>query len=102
VGTPGPTIYRGYTESIRAKALADTNPTATTILASIGDRPGLFKDLTVNAPASRRCGEQIRRTRRLMTFPAVLTFTMAGPPKGIHTARTGVNDTEALLRTAVN
>jgi len=45
-------IDRAKQEAFVNKVLGDTSATMTTILASIGDRLGLFKDLAVNGPAT--------------------------------------------------
>jgi hypothetical protein len=46
------TIDQTRAEEFTGKVLADTAGTATTVLASIGDRLGLFKDLAAAGPAT--------------------------------------------------
>src|SRR6476620_2302354 len=55
-------------EAFIGKVLGDTSATMTTILASIGDRLGLFKDLAANGPTTssefaKRTGVQERYAR---------------------------------------
>src|SRR5438093_3421365 len=50
----------GKQEAFVGKAMADLSATMVTILASIGDRLGLFKDLAAQGPASS--GELAART----------------------------------------
>jgi len=45
-------INQAKQEAFVNKVLGDTSATMTTILASIGDRLGLFKDLAANGPAT--------------------------------------------------
>ena len=49
--TTQPTIDQAKTEAFLGKVLSDTSGMTTTILASIGDRLGLFKQLA-NGPAT--------------------------------------------------
>ena len=60
MGTPQPAIHQAKQEAFVQKVLSDTSATMTTILASIGDRLGLFKDLAANGPATS--AEVARRT----------------------------------------
>jgi SAM-dependent methyltransferase len=53
-------IDQAKTEAFVGKVLSDTSATLTTILASIGDRLGLFKDLAANGSATS--DELARRT----------------------------------------
>src|SRR5467141_54924 len=48
----GQPIDQAKQEAFVNKVLGDTSATMTTILASIGDRLGLFKDLAANGPAT--------------------------------------------------
>jgi SAM-dependent methyltransferase len=52
MATPQTTIDQAKQEAFVHKVLGDTSATMTTLLASIGDRLGLFKDLAVNGPAT--------------------------------------------------
>jgi 2-polyprenyl-3-methyl-5-hydroxy-6-metoxy-1,4-benzoquinol methylase len=54
------TIDQTKQEAFVRKVLGDTSATMTTLLASIGDRLGLFKDLAANGPGSS--AEVARRT----------------------------------------
>jgi SAM-dependent methyltransferase len=61
-------IDQAKQEAFVNKVLGDTSATMTTILASIGDRLGLFKDLAANGPATsaeiaRRTGTNERYVR---------------------------------------
>ena len=60
MATPQTTIDQGKQEAFVQKVLGDTSATMTTLLASIGDRLGLFKDLAANGPATS--AEVARRT----------------------------------------
>src|SRR5947207_15228485 len=46
--SPQPSLDQSKQETFVGKVLADTSGTMTTVLASIGDRLGLFKDLSLN------------------------------------------------------
>jgi SAM-dependent methyltransferase len=61
MATAQPTLDPAKQEAFVHKILGDTSATMTTILASIGDRLGLFKDLTANGPATS--SELAQRTR---------------------------------------
>src|SRR5215475_35187 len=50
--TPQTTIHQAKQEAFVHKVLGDTSATMTTLLASIGDRLGLFKDLAANGPGT--------------------------------------------------
>jgi len=52
MATPQTTIDQAKQEAFVHKVLGDTSATMATLLASIGDRLGLFKDLAVNGPAT--------------------------------------------------
>jgi len=52
MATPQTMIDQAKQEAFVHKVLGDTSATMTTLLASIGDRLGLFKDLAVNGPAT--------------------------------------------------
>lgn len=58
--TPQTTIHQAKQEAFVQKVLGDTSATMTTLLASIGDRLGLFKDLAANGPGTS--AEVARRT----------------------------------------
>jgi len=58
--TPQPIINQTKQEAFAQKVLGDTSGTMTTLLASIGDRLGLFKDLAANGPCTS--AEVARRT----------------------------------------
>ena len=62
------TIDQAKQEAFVHKVLGDTSATMTTILASTGDRLGLFKDLAANGPGTsaeiaRRTGANDRYVR---------------------------------------
>ena len=66
--TPQTTIHQAKQEAFVQKILGDTSATMTTLLASIGDRLGLFKDLAANGPGisaevARRTGTNERYVR---------------------------------------
>ena len=68
MATPQTTI--GQSKQEAHKVLGDTSATMTTLLASIGDRLGLFKDLAANGPGTsaelaRRTGTNERYVREL-------------------------------------
>ena len=68
MATPHLTIDQAKQEAFVHKVLGDTSATMTTILASIGDRLGLFKDLAANGAATsvemaRRTGTNERYVR---------------------------------------
>ena len=50
--SPQPSLDQSKQETFIGKVLADTSGTMTTVLASIGDRLGLFKDLSVNGAST--------------------------------------------------
>jgi SAM-dependent methyltransferase len=50
--TPQPTIDQSKQEAFVQKVFEDTSAAMTTLLASIGDRLGLFKDLAANGPGT--------------------------------------------------
>src|SRR5713101_1615111 len=50
--SPQPSINQSSQEAFAGKVLGDTGATLTTILASIGDRLGLFKDLAAHGPSN--------------------------------------------------
>src|SRR5260370_33705750 len=52
MATPLTTINQAKQEAFVQKVLGDTSATMTTLLCSIGDRLGLFKDLAANGPAA--------------------------------------------------
>jgi len=65
---PQPKVDHAKQEAFVGKVLGDTSATMTTILATIGDRLGLFKDLAANGPAAsndlaKRTGIQERYAR---------------------------------------
>ena len=60
MATPQSTINPAKQEAFVNKVLGDTSATMTTLLASIGDRLGLFKDLAANGPGTS--AELARRT----------------------------------------
>jgi len=60
MATAQPTIDQAKQEAFVHKVLGDTSATMTTLLASMGDRLGLFKDLAANGPATS--AEVARRT----------------------------------------
>jgi SAM-dependent methyltransferase len=60
MATPHTTIDQAKQDSFVQKAFGDTSATMTTLLASIGDRLGLFKDLAAKGPATS--AELARRT----------------------------------------
>jgi hypothetical protein len=60
MATPQITIDQAKQEAFVHKVLGDTSATMTTLLASIGDRLGLFKDLAANGPGTS--AELARRT----------------------------------------
>jgi SAM-dependent methyltransferase len=60
MATPQTTIDETKQEAFVQKVLGDTSATMTTLLASIGDRLGLFKDLAANGPGTSE--EVARRT----------------------------------------
>src|SRR5215468_2139908 len=61
MATAQPTLDPAKQEAFVHKILGDTSATMTTILASIGDRLGLFKDLAANGSATS--SELAQRTR---------------------------------------
>ena len=61
MATAQPTLDPAKQEAFVHKVLGDTSATMTTILASIGDRLGLFKDLAAKGPATS--SELAQRTR---------------------------------------
>jgi 2-polyprenyl-3-methyl-5-hydroxy-6-metoxy-1,4-benzoquinol methylase len=68
MATPEPAINQAKQQAFVQKVLGDTSATMTTILASIGDRLGLFKDLAANGPTTsvelaRRTGTNERYVR---------------------------------------
>jgi SAM-dependent methyltransferase len=68
MATPQTSIDRTKQEAFVHKVLGDTSATMTTLLASIGDRLGLFKDLAANGPGTsaevaRRTGSNERYVR---------------------------------------
>jgi hypothetical protein len=52
MSAPQPTINPAKQEAFVHKVLGDTSATMTTVLASIGGRLGLFKDLAANGPTT--------------------------------------------------
>src|SRR5262249_41364887 len=52
VETSSPTIDQARAEAFVGKVFGDTVSTGLTVLASIGDRLGLFKDLAAHGPAT--------------------------------------------------
>jgi SAM-dependent methyltransferase len=60
MATPQTAIDQTKQEAFVQKVLEDTSATMTTLLASIGDRLGLFKDLAANGPGTSE--EVARRT----------------------------------------
>ena len=60
MATPQTTIHQAKQEAFVHKVLGDTSATMSTLLASIGDRLGLFKDLAANGPGTS--AELARRT----------------------------------------
>jgi SAM-dependent methyltransferase len=60
MATPQTAIDQTKQEAFVQKVLGDTSATMTTLLASIGDRLGLFKDLAANGPGTSE--EVARRT----------------------------------------
>ena len=68
MATLQPTIDQAKQEAFVHKVLGDTSAAMTTLLASIGDRLGLFKDLAANGPGTsaelaRRSGTKERYVR---------------------------------------
>src|SRR4051812_15148599 len=66
--SPQLSVDQSKQEAFIGKVLADTSATMTTVLASIGDRLGLFKDLSLNgastsAELATRTGIQERYAR---------------------------------------
>jgi SAM-dependent methyltransferase len=60
MATPQTTVDQAKRDAFVQKAFGDTSATMTTLLASIGDRLGLFKDLAANGPGTS--AELARRT----------------------------------------
>ena len=52
MATPHTAINQTKQEAFVQKVLGDTSATMTILLASIGDRLGLFKDLAANGPGT--------------------------------------------------
>ena len=50
--TTRPAIDQAQVEAFTSRVLGDTSATTTTVLAAIGDRLGLFKDLAAHGPAT--------------------------------------------------
>lgn len=65
--TTQPTIDQAKTEAFLGKVLSDTSGMTTTILASIGDRLGLFTNLAHGPATSTEFGEPCRDQRTLRT-----------------------------------
>jgi len=90
-------IDQAKQEAFVNKVLGDTSATMTTILASIGDRLGLFKDLATKGPATsaevaRRTGTNERYVREWLGGmvaagyveydPAIRRFTLPAERSG--------------------
>jgi hypothetical protein len=66
MATPQTTIDQAKQEAFVHKVLGDTSATMTTLLASIGDRLGLFKDLAANGPATSAEVAKTHRNQRAL------------------------------------
>ena len=81
MGTPQTTIHQTKQEAFVQKVLGDTSATMTTLLASIGDRLGLFKDLAANGPGTsaelaRRTGTNERYVREWLGGMTTAGFSL--------------------------
>lgn len=85
-----PTIDQARAEAFVGKVLDDTSGTTTTILAAIGDRLGLFKDLAANGPATStqlaaRTGINERYAREWLGGMASAGYLEYDPASGLFT-----------------
>jgi hypothetical protein len=81
MATPQTTIDQSKQEAFVHKVLGDTSATMTTLLASIGDRLGLFKDLAANGPGTsaelaRRTGTNERYVREWLGGMTTAGFSL--------------------------
>jgi SAM-dependent methyltransferase len=81
------TIDQRQAEAFVGKVLGDTTGTTNTVLAHIGDRLGLFKDLAANGPATsaelaRRTGIHERYAREWLSGMAAATYLTYDPHSG--------------------
>jgi len=85
MATPQTTPNQPKEEAFVHKVLGDTSATMTTLLASIGDRLGLFKDLAANGPGTsaelaRRTGTNERYVREWLGGMTTSGYLEYDPP----------------------
>ena len=85
MATPQTTTHQAKQEAFVHKVLGDTSATMTTLLASIGDRLGLFKDLAANGPGTsaelaRRTGTNERYVREWLGGMTTAGYLEYDPP----------------------